>query len=163
LVNPDDHRFLSPGDMPQKIQSYCAETGQTVPQSRGSIVRCALESLALTYRRLLEQLEDMMDRSYPRVHIIGGGSKNRLLNQLTADATGKVVIAGPAEATSIGNILMQALAMGYIASLDEGRDLVRRSFEVTTYEPGEQTRWDKAYSRHLELIGETRGTKGTKI
>jgi rhamnulokinase len=105
----------------------------------------------------------MMDRSYPRVHIIGGGSKNRLLNQLTADATGKVVIAGPAEATSIGNILMQALAMGYIASLDEGRDLVRRSFEVTTYEPGEQTRWDKAYSRHLELIGETRGTKGTKI
>ena len=154
-VNPDDHRFLSPGDMPQKIQSYCAETGQAVPQSRGSIVRCALESLALTYRRLLEQLEDMMDRSYPRVHIIGGGSKNRLLNQLTADATGKVVIAGPAEATSIGNILMQALAMGHIASLDEGRDLVRRSFEVTTYEPGERTRWDKAYSRHLELIRET--------
>jgi len=162
LVMPDDHRFLSPGGMPQKIQSYCAETGQAVPQSKGSIVRCVLESLALTYRRLLEQLEDMMDRPYPSIHIIGGGSKNRLLNQLTADAAGKVVIAGPAEATSIGNILMQALAMGYIASLDEGRDLVRRSFEVTTYEPGERTRWDKAYSRHLELIRETRGTKGTK-
>ena len=154
LVNPDDHRFLSPGDMPQKIQSYCAETGQPVPQSKGAIVRCALESLALAYRRVLEPLEDMLGHTYASIHIIGGGSKNRLLNQFTADATGRPVVAGPAEATSIGNILVQALAMGHIASLEEGREVVRRSFEVTTYEPGERVEWDEAYERYVELVSQ---------
>ena len=145
LVNPDAHRFLAPGDMPQKIQGYCAETGQPVPQSKGAILRCALESLALKYRLVLERLEDMLGRELPIVHIIGGGSKNGLLDQLTADATGRPVVAGPAEATSIGNILMQALALGHVASLEEGRELVRRSFEVATYEPGETAGWDEAY------------------
>jgi len=151
LVDPDDHRFLAPGNMPQKIQTYCAETGQPVPQSKGAIVRCALESLALTYRLVLERLEEMLGRKLSVIHIIGGGSKNRLLNQFTADATGRMVIAGPAEATSIGNILMQALALGHIGSLEEGRELVRHSFEVTTYEPGERARWDEAYQRYMSI------------
>ncbi|MDH7484748.1 MAG: rhamnulokinase family protein [Anaerolineae bacterium] len=152
LVNPDDHRFLPPGDMPQKIQSYCAETGQPVPQDKGAIVRCALESLALAYRRVLEQLEDLLGHTYASIHIIGGGSRNWLLNQLTANTTGRPVVAGPAEATSIGNILVQAVAMGHIASLDEGRRIVRDSFDVATYEPAGGTEWEEAYSRFLALL-----------
>ncbi|HID86690.1 MAG TPA: rhamnulokinase [Anaerolineae bacterium] len=152
LVDPDDSRFLPPGDMPKRIQSYCAETGQPVPQSKGAIVRCALESLALKYRWVLERLEEMLGRELPIIHIIGGGSKNWLLNQLTADATGRPVVAGPDEATSIGNILMQALALRHIASLEEGRELVRRSFEMTTYEPRDPARWDEAYARFLRVI-----------
>jgi len=148
LVDPNDPRFLPPGDMPQKIRSYCAETGQPVPETKGAIIRCALESLALTYRLVLERLEGMLGRKLAVIHIIGGGSQNRLLNQLTADATGKPVIAGPIEATSIGNILVQALALGYIASLDEGRELVRRSFELVTYEPRDTTRWDEVYEQY---------------
>ena len=152
LVNPDAHRFLAPGDMPRKIQSYCAETSQPVPQSKGAIVRCALESLAFTYRLVLEQLEVMLGRELPNIHIIGGGSKNRLLNQFTADATGRPVVAGPAEATSIGNILMQALALGHVVSLEESCELVRRSFEMTTYEPRDPARWDEAYARFLKVM-----------
>ncbi|MFQ6057536.1 MAG: rhamnulokinase family protein [Anaerolineae bacterium] len=152
LVDPDDPRFLPPGDMPQRIQSYCAETGQPVPESKGAIVRCALESLALTYRLVLERLEEMLGRELSIIHIIGGGSQNPLLNQFTADATGRTVIAGPVEATSIGNILMQALALGHIASLEEGRELVRRSFEMTAYEPGERAGWDEAYRRYKQQV-----------
>jgi rhamnulokinase len=152
LINPDDHRFLPPGDMPDRIRNYCRQTGQPVPETQGAIVRCILESVALTYRRLLEELERAQGRTYSSIHIIGGGSKNGLLNQMTADATGRPVIAGPAEATSIGNILLQALALGYIASLEEGRGLVRSSFLVTTYEPGEQPGWDEAYARYLNLV-----------
>ena len=117
-------------------------------------MRCALESLALAYRRVLEPLEDMLGHTYASIHIIGGGSKNRLLNQFTADATGRPVVAGPAEATSIGNILVQALAMGHIASLEEGREVVRRSFEVTTYEPVGRVEWDEAYERYVELVSQ---------
>jgi rhamnulokinase len=154
LVDPDDHRFLSPGDMPHKIQSYCAETGQPAPQDKGVIVRCVLESLALTYRRVLERLEEMLGRELSVIHIIGGGSQNRLLNQFTADATGKTVVAGPVEATSIGNVLVQALALGHIASLDEGREVVRRSFEMTTYKPQDTARWDEAYAHFIKLMAQ---------
>jgi len=152
LVNPSDRRFLPPGDMAQKIQRFCAETAQPVPTSKGAIVRCVLESLALTYRRVMEQLETVLGREHSSIHIIGGGSRNSLLNQFTADAIGRPVVAGPAEAASIGNILMQALAVGHIGSLEEGRDLVRRSFDVTTFEPGEKAAWDDAYGRYLGLI-----------
>jgi rhamnulokinase len=158
LVDPDDHRFLSPGDMPGKIQGYCAETGQPVLQNKAAILRCALESLALKYRLVLERLEDMLGRELPIIHIIGGGSKNWLLNQLTADATGRPVVAGPAEATSIGNILMQALALGHVASLEEGRELVRRSFEMTAYEPRDPARWDEAYARFLKVMERTKSS-----
>jgi rhamnulokinase len=153
LVSLADNRFLPPGDMPARIQDFCRETGQRVPETKGEIVRCALESLALAYRSVAEGLDEMMGRRLPTLHIIGGGSQNRLLNQLAADATGRTVVAGPVEATAIGNLLVQAMALGHIANLAEGRALVRRSFEVETYVPQGTTAWDEAYAGYLALKG----------
>jgi len=155
LIDVDDRAFLTPGDMPSAIQSFCARTGQTVPEDRGAILRCILESLALKYRWALDGLEEILGRRLHTIHIIGGGSRNHLLCQLTADATQRPVIAGPAEATAIGNVLVQALALGHIASLEEGREVVRQSFEVTTYEPGDSVGWDEAYERLLVILGES--------
>ena len=152
LIWPGDSRFLSPGDMPTRIQAYCSETRQSIPQAPGAITRCVLESLALEYRRISSQIEDLLNRSLPVIHIIGGGSRNRLLNQLTADATGKIVISGPAEATAIGNILVQAIATQKIESLAEGRAIVRQSFEVSTFEPQHSNIWDELYERYLKLV-----------
>ncbi|MBN1642455.1 MAG: rhamnulokinase [Anaerolineae bacterium] len=154
IVDVDAHPFLAPGDMPGKIQRYCAGTGQQPPQTRGAIVRCALESLALRYRWVLGKLEEMMGRTIAAVHIIGGGMQNELLCQFAADAMQRPVIAGPIEATAMGNILMQALALGQIASLQEGRAIVRRSFDVREYAPGDRAPWDAAYARYLRLLGE---------
>jgi rhamnulokinase len=152
LVVPAGSRFLPPGGMPDRIRAFCRETGQAVPESRGEIVRCALESLALEYRWVAERLDELAGRHLPAIHIIGGGSRNRLLNQLTADATGRTVHAGPVEATAIGNLLVQALALGHLSSLAEARAVVRRSFPVETFEPGADSGdWDAAYARYLEL------------
>jgi rhamnulokinase len=156
LVVPGDGRFLPPGDMPGRIQAFCRETGQAVPETRGAIVRCALESLAMEYRWVAERLDELVGRRLSTIHIIGGGSQNQLLNQFTADATGRTVVAGPVEATAIGNVLVQALALGHIASLEKGRELVRRSFELTTYEPRGTERWEKTYHRYLKLIDRDR-------
>jgi rhamnulokinase len=146
-----DHRFLAPGDMVSRIQASCRETGQSVPQTHAEVVRCILESLALEYRWGTEKLRELSGKALRMIHIIGGGSRNSLLNQLTADATGCRVIAGPVEATAIGNILLQAIALGHLSSLPDGRALVRRSFEVTSYEPQINPAWDDAYSRYLAL------------
>jgi rhamnulokinase len=151
LVAPSDSRFLPPGDMPARIRTFCRETGQAVPETSGEIIRCALESLALEYRWVAERLDEVVGRRYPTLHIFGGGSRNRLLNQFAADATGRLVISGPVEATAIGNILVQAMALGQITSLTEGRALVRRSFEVQTFEPHDTAAWDEAYQRYLRL------------
>lgn len=152
IVDVDAHRFLSPGDMPGKIRQFCQETGQEVPESKGEVLRCALESLALRYRWVLERLEEMMGRTINVVHIIGGGMQNELLCQFGADAMQRPVIAGPIEATAMGNILMQALALGHIGSLEEGRAVVRRSFRVRTYEPVDAGPWEEAYDRYLRLL-----------
>jgi rhamnulokinase len=152
LITPGDSCFLAPSDMPSTIQAYCRETGQTVPVDRGTIVRCALESLALEYRRTTDQIDYLMGKHYPVVHIIGGGTRNRLLNQLTANATGRTVISGPVEATAIGNILVQAVAMGDIASLAEGRVIVRDSFEDETYYPSNTAAWDEAFHFYQHLL-----------
>jgi rhamnulokinase len=146
-----DDRFLAPGSMVERIQDYCRETGQPIPQSDAAIVRCVMESLALEYRWGTEKLRDLSGKALPVIHIIGGGSRNRLLNQFTANATGCIVIAGPVEATAIGNILLQAIALGHLSSLEEGRALVHRSFDVTSYEPQDQSPWDEAYNRYLAL------------
>jgi rhamnulokinase len=153
LVSLGDSRFLPPGDMPARIQGFCRETGQRVPETKGEIVRCALESLALAYRFVAEGLDEMVGRHLPTLHIIGGGSQNKLLNQFAADATGRTVVAGPVEATAIGNLLVQAIALGYVTNLAEGRALVRRSFEVETYVPHDTDAWDEAYAGYLELKG----------
>jgi len=151
LISVSDNRFLAPANMVECIQSYCCETGQPVPQMDGEVVRCILESLALEYRWGTEKLRELSGRSLPIIHIIGGGSRNCLLNQLTADATNCEVIAGPVEAAAIGNILLQAIALGELSSLQEGRALVRRSFEVTVYQPINSLPWDEVYSRYLAL------------
>jgi rhamnulokinase len=151
LLDPGDPRFLAPGGMPGRIQAYCRETNQPVPESRGEILRCALESVALEYRRVAGTLSQLVGAPLETVHIVGGGSQNRLLNQFTADATGRAVIAGPVEATATGNLLLQALALGHISSLQEGRDIVRRSCEMEVYEPRDAGRWDEAYRRYQAL------------
>ncbi len=153
FVDPDASVFLKPGDMPARIRDFCAQTGQPVPQSKGEIIRCALESLALKYRWVLERLEEIMGRRLEPIHIVGGGTRNRLLNQFAADATGRQVIAGPVEATAAGNIITQMMALKHIASLREGRQIIRDSFEVTFYEPGALGGWDDAYERFLDVTG----------
>jgi len=151
LVEPDCRDFLRPGDMPTRIRQVCARTGQKPPETKGEIVRCALESLALKYRFVLENLQSIQDKPLHTIHIVGGGARNRLLCQLTADATQRMVIAGPAEATATGNILMQLFANGRIASLAEAREIVRRSFDLATYEPRASAGWDDAYARFMRV------------
>lgn len=154
FVRPSDPRFLYPGDaqsgmMVARIQAFCLETGQPVPRSIGEVTRCILESLALEYRRTVEQLDSITAKELPTIHIIGGGSRNQLLNQMTADATGKLVVSGPVEATAIGNILVQAIATGYLTSLEEARKLVRASREIKTSEPSKASGWEEAYAAYL--------------
>lgn len=151
LIVTGESRFLAPHNMPATIQSYCQETGQEVPIQKGAIIRCVLESLALEYRWVAEQIDHIIGKHFPVIHIIGGGSKNKLLNQLTANSTGRTVIAGPAEATAIGNILVQAIAMGDISSLADGRAIVKKSFDVETYEPEHGDAWEETYQRYLRL------------
>jgi rhamnulokinase len=139
--------------MPDKVREYCRETRQSVPETRGEVVRCVLESLALRYRWCMERLERLSGQSLDRLHIVGGGIQNRLLCQLSANAIGRPVIAGPVEATAIGNILMQAAADGVLTGLTEIREAVRRSFAPETYQPQDQSAWDAAYERFLELGG----------
>lgn len=152
LVEPDDASFFAPGDMPARIRDFCLRTGQTPPDSKGGFIRCALESLAFKYRWVIEKTEELTGRPVTTVHIVGGGSQNRLLNQFAANATGQPVVAGPVEATAAGNVLMQLLAAGQISSLREGRALVRKSFPVEIYEPQETAAWSEAYQRFLPFM-----------
>jgi rhamnulokinase len=154
LISVSDPRFLTPGDMVRRIQKFCRETGQEPPRTEGEIVRCILESLALEYRWNTEKLRLLSGKALPVIHIIGGGSRNNLLNQFSADATGCRVIAGPVEATAIGNILMQAIALGHLSNLAEARALVKQSFNFTVFEPGDSSLWEAAYLRYLHLRGE---------
>jgi rhamnulokinase len=146
-VDPDHADFVSPGDMPSRILAYCERTGQTRPQTHGAIIRCALQGLALKCRQVLGNLEQVLDKKMETIHIVGGGIQNALLCQFIADATGRPVIAGPVEATALGNILMQAYARGELGSLEEIREVVRNSTELITYEPKGTEAWDEFYGR----------------
>jgi rhamnulokinase len=152
IVNPDDPSFMLPPDMPAALGKFCHRSGQSAPQEPGAVVRCALESLALRYRWVLDKLEELVGNRLEVIHVVGGGSQNALLCQFTADACNRPVHAGPVEATAIGNVLVQALGLGLIGSLAEGRDLVRRSFDVVTYLPHQPDRWDEPYRRFLSFI-----------
>ena len=154
LVDPDHPTFLSPGDMPSRIRSFCEETGQGPPEEPAAVVRCVFESLALKYRHAIEQAESLAGRAIETISVVGGGSQNSLLCQLTADATRRPVLAGPVEATALGNLMVQAYARGHLASLGEIREAVRRSVEVQEYEPqGAEDRWQEAYEKLRGLIG----------
>jgi rhamnulokinase len=136
LVDPDDPAFLPPGDLPSRIAHVCRSTGQTPPATPAETVRCILDSLAVAYRRTLREAQNLSGRDVDVVHIVGGGVRNALLCQLTADACGRTVLAGPAEAASLGNVLVQARALGAVqGGLDELRALIASTQEVTRYEP----------------------------
>ncbi len=154
FVNPDDARFLNPPDMPEAIQSFCQETNQPVPETDAALVRCALESLALKYRATLSGLEELTGEKIEIIHVVGGGSQNRLLNQATADACGKVVHAGPVEATVLGNLLSQVRADGELKGLSEMRAVVRASTQVSEFTPADRSKWDEAFGRFEELTKE---------
>lgn len=152
LVDPDDQSFLKPGDMPSRIREFCSRTNQPVPDDVGSVVRTALDSLALKYRWVLERLEMLTGNRLDRIHMVGGGTQNTLLCQLAANVTGRPVIAGPVEATAIGNIIVQAIGLGHIGSLEQGREIVRGSFEVIGYESQSEGATEDAYGRFLDMI-----------
>jgi rhamnulokinase len=152
LIDPDLAAFLNPPSMPETIRGECRRTGQPAPETIGAMLRCVLESLALKFRFVLDCTEALTGKRFNGLHIVGGGAKNRLLCQFTANAIGRPVWAGPVEATSIGNALAQLMASGAIASLAEGRAIVRRSFPVETHEPRETSQWHDAYARFLKLI-----------
>src|SRR5439155_22552225 len=149
FVDPDDSRFGNPPDMPAAFRSFCKETRQPIPDSEGALVRCALESLALKYQTVLECLEQVSCMRVELIHIIGGGSRNALLNQFTADACNRPVLAGPVEATVLGDLLLQARACSEIGSLAELRAVVRDSCEVRTFEPrrAQVAIWEQARRR----------------
>ncbi len=151
LVNPDDSRFLNPPDMPKAIQDFCRQTKQPVPKSEGELVRCAYESLALKYRQVLGWLEELAGNRIEVIHIVGGGSKSDILNQFTADACQRPVLAGPVEATAMGNLLVQVRSSGELSSLAEMRSVIRNSTQVKTYKPADPEPWEAAASRFAEL------------
>jgi sugar (pentulose or hexulose) kinase len=152
MINPDDVRFFAPGDMPEKIGDFCEENGQGKPEAVGDIIRCVLESLALQYRLVFEELETAAGRRFSQVNIVGGGSNNQLLNQLAANASGKTVLAGPDEATAIGNMLVQLISFGELDSVAQGRSLVRASFSMTEFKAEHTADWDVRYRDYLKMI-----------
>lgn len=151
-VDVNDDRFVPAGNMPQRIREYCAETGQNVPESMGEIVCCINQSLALRYRRELERIESCLGKHYDTIHMIGGGIQSKMLCQMTADACGRRVVAGPVEATALGNIAVQLIALGEIRDLKEARQIIARSEETTIYEPQDTARWDAAYEDYNRVV-----------
>jgi len=151
LIDPDDPVFLAPGNMGERIKTYCGKTDQPLPDTLAQFARCAFDSLALQYLWTLAKLEDITEQKVECIHIVGGGSQNRLLNQLCADVTGCEVVAGPTEVTSLGNMLIQWLSRGKIASVKEGRKLIRNSFDIQTYQPQTVPEFGRTYERFLSL------------
>jgi rhamnulokinase len=151
LINPDASDFLAPRDMPEAIRQYCRQRGQAVPLEEGQVVRSALESLALRYRMVLRMAEELTSSRIETIHIVGGGTQNRLLCQMAADACNRRVAAGPVEATAIGNLMMQAVANNDVASIAEARSVIRASFPMQEHLPQNPQRWDEAYERFVKL------------
>jgi rhamnulokinase len=148
IIHPD--AFSDPGEMPRQIAEYCRNSGQQPPQNHAEYARVILESLALRYRQVLESLEKLTGRKIGTIHIVGGGSRNTVLNQFAADCTGRPVVAGPSEATAAGNILVQAMGAGELSNLAEVRKVVRRSFSPSRFEPRPEGAWERPYERFLE-------------
>ncbi|PJF41711.1 MAG: rhamnulokinase [Chloroflexi bacterium] len=152
LIDPDDLSFLPPGDMPARIREYCQHTGQPLPESVGQIMRTIYESLAFKYRVVLDDLIDLTGKTVERLHIIGGGSQNKLLCQMTADAIGRQVVAGPVEATALGNGIVQLITLGELDNIAQARDILRATTGMIDYEPQNTSIWDETYQRFKQLI-----------
>ncbi|MCC9607269.1 rhamnulokinase [Blastopirellula sp. JC732] len=152
LIDPDHPSFSAPVNMPQAIRDFCTRTGQKPPQSEGEVIRCALESLAMRYRQVHGWLQELTGGEIDTIHIVGGGAQNTLLSQFAADSCKCRVVAGPTEATAVGNLMTQAVSLGDIGNLWESREVVRNSFAVTEFQPRNTTAWDEAYGRFLNLL-----------
>ena len=152
LIDPDYPAFQTPGNMPRRIREYCEKTGQKVPQTKGEIIRCIAESLAFRYRYTIEGMEAVNNTKYNTINIVGGGIKDKMICRFTANATKRVVETGPVEATSLGNVLVQAIAAGAIKDISEGRKVIKNSFDIAKYEPVDSDAWDAAYEKWKNLI-----------
>ena len=152
IVDPDHGDFLLMGNMVDKVIDYCRKTKQPIPTNEGELVRAVLQGLAMRYRNVVQKLEEMSGKKLSTIHIVGGGTQNQLLNQLTADAMGRKVVTGPVEATAIGNLIVQAIGNGDIANWQEGIAVIRDSFDIETYTPGDRGQWDKAYLKFKDNI-----------
>ena len=152
FIDPDAPEFSPAGDMPSRIQDYCRRTGQKIPETAGEIVRCINESLALKYRYALEQISECTGLKYHKIHMVGGGIQSKLLCRFTADASGCTVVAGPVEATVLGNVALQLMASGQIKDLQEARKIIGQSPDITRYEPGDTKAWEEAFIRYKEII-----------
>jgi rhamnulokinase len=153
FIYPDAPEFAAPGNMPQAIREFCKRTGQPVPADEGAVLRCVLESLALRFRQVLGECEELAQRRIETIHIVGGGTQNHQLCQLTADVCGRHVAAGPIEATAIGNVMMQALSAGEVSTIAEAREVIRRSFGMQRYKPHAANEWDDAFEKFQSTVG----------
>ncbi len=151
IIDTDASEFIAPPNMPEAIREYCRTTGQPVPDSEGEVIRCAIESLVLRYRLTLDLLEQVVGHSFKTIHMVGGGVQNRMLCQFTADACDRPVVAGPVEATALGNIMMQAIGSGRLSSIAEARALIRSAKDISRYEPSPAERWDSGLAKLKQL------------
>ncbi|MHC4399861.1 MAG: rhamnulokinase [Planctomycetota bacterium] len=152
FINPDALDFLAPNDMPEAIRQFTRNTGQTVPDDEGAVLRCALESIAMKFRHVLGMCEELSGARLDTIHVVGGGTQNRQLCQAAADACGRRVLAGPIEATAVGNLMMQAVAAGDVSDIAQAREVIRHSFPIEQYEPRNTAAWDEAYGKFLDII-----------
>ena len=152
FIDPDYHTFQTPGNMPRRIREYCEKTGQKVPQTKGEIIRCIAQSLAFKYRETVEGMEDVTKNTYSVINIVGGGIKDKMICQFTANATGRRVSTGPVEATSIGNVMVQGIGVGAIKDLKQGRQIIKNSIDIEVYEPQDTELWNKAYEEWKRVI-----------
>ena len=152
FVDPDAPELSQPGNLAQKIKSYCSKTGQAEPQTVGEMVRCIYESLALKYRYAIAQIGECTGKKFDILHLLGGGTKDNFLCEMTADSLGIPVCAGPVEATALGNIILQFIALGEIESVEEGRRIITENERLFNYEPSGDSAWDKAYDRYVKIL-----------
>lgn len=152
IIDTDDPSLVAPGNMPEAIREFCKRTGQRPPHSEGEIIRCALESLVLRYRLVLDYLEQLVGQPFKTIHMVGGGVQNRMLCQLAADACQRVVVAGPVEATALGNVMMQAIGSGELGSIDQARQLVRGTRGIAEFHPRRSSRWEEGFQRLKQLV-----------
>ena len=153
FINVDDPAFETPGNLPRRVRAYCEKTGQPIPETRGQVMRCIYESLAMKYRRTFLQLQELTGKTYHSIHVVGGGIKDTLLCRLAADAVGAKVLAGPAEATATGNAAVQFISLGELSDLWDARATIARSIDLKVYEPADTASWDANYARYLKVTG----------
>ena len=155
FIDPDAPEFTPPGDIPARVMEFCRRTGQLVPETVGQVMCCVYQSLALKYRFALEQLSRSTGQTFTALHIMGGGAQAELLCQMTANSIGLPVITGPIEATALGNILIQLVALGELKNLDEGRALIARTEPVRRYQPEDTALWNRAFKRYKTILKES--------